>query len=93
MSSHALQFTGIYWIAWGGGVVFSPRQLKQRETQRKAEQGIFRRSYWLKEQNAEMVVQVKHKHNLKTNDEAINMIIREAAKTLLDWFSVCKKWM
>jgi len=65
-------------------MVFSPRQLKQRETQRKAEQGIFRRSYWLKEQNAEMVVQVKHKHNLKTNDEAINMIIREAAKTLLD---------
>lgn len=49
---------------------------KSIETQRKALEGIYRRSFWLNDQNIAVIQKFKEKHKLKTNDEAIQLILK-----------------
>ncbi|MCO8088250.1 hypothetical protein [Acinetobacter indicus] len=49
---------------------------KAAETQRKAEQGLKRKSFWLSESEFKIIENFKKKNNLKTNDEALQQILK-----------------
>lgn len=49
---------------------------KAAETKRKAEQGLKRKSFWLSESEFEIIENFKKNNNLKTNDEALQQILK-----------------
>lgn len=51
-------------------------QRKAEEANRKSQQGLKRRSYWLNEESIETIENYKTANNLKSNDEAINQLLK-----------------
>lgn len=51
-------------------------QRKAEEANRKTQQGLKRRSYWLNEESIETIENYKTANNLKSNDEAINQLLK-----------------
>ena len=49
---------------------------KAAETQRKAEIGLKRKSFWLSEDEVKVIESFKKSNNLKTNDEALQQILK-----------------
>ena len=49
---------------------------KAAETKRKAEQGFRRKSFWLSEYEFKVIENFKQSNNLKTNDEALQQILK-----------------
>ncbi len=49
---------------------------KAAETQRKAEMGLKRRSFWLSDEDIKIIDSFKQSNKLKTNDEALQQIIK-----------------
>ena len=49
---------------------------KAKETQRKAEMGLKRRSFWLSDEDIKIIVSFKKSNNLRTNDEALQQILK-----------------
>lgn len=49
---------------------------KAKETQRKAEMGLKRRSFWLSEDEFKIIESFKKSNNLRTNDEALQQILK-----------------
>ena len=49
---------------------------KAAETKRKAEQGFRRKSFWLSEYEFKVIENSKQSNNLKTNDEALQQILK-----------------
>ena len=49
---------------------------KAAETKRKAEQGLKRKSFWLSEDEFKIIENFKQSNNLKTNDEALQQILK-----------------
>lgn len=49
---------------------------KATETQRKAEMGLKRKSFWLSEDEFKVIENFKKSNNLKTNDEALQQILK-----------------
>ena len=49
---------------------------KAAETQRKAEMGFKRKSFWLSEDEFKVIENFKKSNNLKTNDEALRQILK-----------------
>ena len=49
---------------------------KAKETQRKAEMGLKRRSFWLSDEDIKIIVSCKKSNNLRTNDEALQQILK-----------------
>ena len=49
---------------------------KAAETQRKAEIGLKRKSFWLSEDEFKIIENFKKSNNLKTNDEALQQILK-----------------
>lgn len=56
---------------------------KAKETQRKAEMGLRRKSFWLSEDEFKIIESFKQSNNLKTNDEALQQILK-AIKEMQD---------
>ena len=56
---------------------------KTAETQRKAEMGLRRKSFWLSEDEFKIIESFKQSNNLKTNDEALQQILK-AIKEMQD---------
>lgn len=52
------------------------RKAKQR--QEMLEKGFTRKDLWLSRESLELIEKYKSEHNLKSNDEAINQIIKKA---------------
>ncbi len=53
---------------------------KAKEGKRKAEKGLKRRSFWLSNESIEIIEQHRTKNHLKSNDEAINMLIQKISE-------------
>lgn len=51
-------------------------QRKAEEANRKSQQGLKRRSYWLNEESIETIENYKTANNLKSNDDAINQLLK-----------------
>ena len=49
---------------------------KAKETQRKVEMGLKRRSFWLSDEDIKTIVSFKKSNNLRTNDEALQQILK-----------------
>lgn len=49
---------------------------KAKETQRKAEMGLKRRSFWLSDEDIKIIESFKKINNLRTNDEALQQILK-----------------
>ena len=49
---------------------------KAKETQRKAEMGLKRRSFWLSDEDIKIIESFKKSNNLRTNDEALQQILK-----------------
>ena len=49
---------------------------KAAETQRKAEIGLKRKSFWLSQDEFKVIENFKQNNNLKTNDEALRKILK-----------------
>lgn len=49
---------------------------KAAETQRKAEQGFKRKSFWLSDDDFNVIEKFKKDNGLKTNDEALQQILK-----------------
>ena len=49
---------------------------KAKETQRKAEMGLKRRSFWLSDEDIKIIESFKKSNDLKTNDEALQQILK-----------------
>lgn len=49
---------------------------KAKETQRKAEMGLKRRSFWLSEDEFKIIENFKLRNKLKTNDEALRQMLK-----------------
>lgn len=49
---------------------------KATETKRKAEQGFRRKSFWLSEYEFKIIEKFKKDNDLKTNDEALQQILK-----------------
>lgn len=49
---------------------------KAAETTRKAEQGLRRKSFWLSEDEFKIIKKFKKDNDLKTNDEALQQILK-----------------
>ena len=56
---------------------------KAAETQRKAEIGLKRKSFWLSEDEFKIIESFKQNNELKTNDEALQQILK-AIKEMQD---------
>ena len=56
---------------------------KAAETQRKAEMGLKRKSFWLSEDEFKIIESFKQNNELKTNDEALQQILK-AIKEMQD---------
>ena len=56
---------------------------KAAETQRKAEMGLKRKSFWLSEDEVKVIESFKQNNELKTNDEALQQILK-AIKEMQD---------
>ena len=56
---------------------------KAAETQRKAEQGLKRKSFWLSQDEFKIIESFKQNNELKTNDEALQQILK-AIKEMQD---------
>lgn len=54
------------------------RKAKQR--QEMLDKGFTRKDLWLSKESLELIEKYKSEHNLKSNDEAINQIVKEALK-------------
>ena len=52
------------------------RKAKQR--QEMLDKGFSRKDLWLSKESLELIEKYKSEHNLKSNDEAINQIIKKA---------------
>lgn len=49
---------------------------KAAETQRKAEMGLKRKSFWLSDEDIKIIESFKKSNNLRTNDEALQQILK-----------------
>ena len=49
---------------------------KAAETQRKAKMGLKRKSFWLSDDEFKIIESFKKSNNLKTNDEALQQILK-----------------
>ncbi len=65
---------------------------KAAETQRKAEMGLKRKSFWLSEDEFKVIESFKKSNNLKTNDEALQQILKALKWGLLSSHTAHKQW-
>ena len=49
---------------------------KAEEVKRKAEKGLKRRSFWLNDESMGIIEKYKKDNDLKTNDDAINQLLK-----------------
>lgn len=49
---------------------------KAKETHRKAEMGLKRRSFWLSDEDIKIIESFKKSNDLKSNDEALQQILK-----------------
>ena len=64
-------------------MVSTAAERKAAETQRKAEMGLKRKSFWLSEDEFQIIESFKQNNELKTNDEALQQILK-AIKEMQD---------